>query len=397
MNRTIVRTATCIFLAGCAATPTEPKVADEREVETADAGTAVPPGRTTEVEAGEDSAPSEVEPAQGHLQIPRDPSAPLPRKPSKHDGYQIPNSVVVCSWNIKWFGQASVAVYDFVTMADFVEECDVIALQELKSPNHDAVVSELLTELTNRNHAYDSLISPETGYANNPNDAKKDYVERFAFLWEIATIKLKRVPHFVSTPAINNLTFRQVPWVADFEVKDDNGFDFRVLSTHTVYKKQLQTVRKAELQAIHDWLSAPPADGEENLIAIGDFNANPRGQTAHFASIIKTNPLYRIAWYESAAADEMSVRTTVPLKDSSSSANYPRLPLYDQILVTSKTSYALGGEATLTLADHHFGVWDFDNDPWWKANGWTRQDVVSAVSDHRPIWIRLVNGAEDRD
>ncbi len=71
----------------------------------------------------------------------------LKRKPSKDDRFKIPNSVIVCSWNIKWFGSGAVAKYDFVTMADFVEECDVSAIQELREPNHSAVMAALRSTL----------------------------------------------------------------------------------------------------------------------------------------------------------------------------------------------------------------------------------------------------------
>ena len=77
-------------------------------------------------------------------------------------------------------------------------------------------------------------------------------------------------------------------------------------------------------------------------------------------------------------------------------SHYQKLPIYDHALISSETSYALSGNP-MTLARSHFGVWDFDNDPWWKAYRWGRGDIIKAVSDHRPIWIRLVSGANDLD
>ena len=97
-----------------------------------------------------------------------------------------------------------------------------------------------------------------------------------------------------------------------------------------------------------------------------------------------------------AGAGEDSVRTTVPTKDSSTNPNYQKLPIYDHALISSETSYALSGNP-MTLAGSDFGVSDFDNDSWWKANGWSCGDIIKAVSDHRPIWIRLVSGAADLD
>lgn len=337
-----------------------------------------------------------------------------PKKPTDHDSFKIQkgpwieealldahetesDALIIGSWNIKWFGQNDVADYDFVTMADFIEECDVVAIQEIRGANRDAVLNALMTELTNRGHSYKKSLGPETGYRNNSDTRKRNYTEHYAFLWNTDRVTMKGSPSSASIPLINNPTYRQVPYVADFEVKNANGFDFRILTTHTVYKSTLHLVRKGEIQAIADWTSTMPADGEENLIAIGDFNANPPSQTKHFKSIVKTNDLYRIPWYESASAGEDSIRTTVPTIDPATKpAKYSQLPIYDQVLISTETSDALGADP-MTLAGPDFGVWEFDQDPWWDANGWNLSEIRAAVSDHRPIWFSMVFTAADND
>ena len=57
-------------------------------------------------------------------------------------------------------------------MADFVEECNVVTIQELQDPNASAVIGELLEELSARGWDYGSKISDETGYENNPEEGK---------------------------------------------------------------------------------------------------------------------------------------------------------------------------------------------------------------------------------
>lgn len=96
------------------------------------------------------------------------------------------------------------------------------------------------------------------------------------------------------------------------------------------------------------------------------------------------------------AAGEQSIRTTLPTKDSSSSATYKLLPLYDHALISAETSYALPSDP-MTMGGNDFGVYAFDNDPWWTQNGWKRPDIISAVSDHRPIWFKTTFEAKDRD
>lgn len=89
-----------------------------------------------------------------------------------------------------------------------------------------------------------------------------------------------------------------------------------------VYNAGINNVRRRELRAIRRWTMSSPADGERNLVAIGDFNANPPGQTAHFANLVANPSGFRVLMAESRTAGEVPLRTTVPTKDSSSSSSY---------------------------------------------------------------------------
>ena len=51
----------------------------------------------------------------------------------------------------------------------------------------------------------------------------------------------------------------------------------------------------------------------------------------------------------------------------------------------------------MTLGEFHFGVYEFENDPWWDANRWTRRELRAAVSDHRAIWFKMDFDAMDND
>ncbi len=51
----------------------------------------------------------------------------------------------------------------------------------------------------------------------------------------------------------------------------------------------------------------------------------------------------------------------------------------------------------MTRKDLGLGVVEFDMDPWWEQNGLSRVATIEATTDHRPIWVRLDYGAEDRD
>ena len=39
---------------------------------------------------------------------------------------------MIASWNIKWLGQSEPVKRDFETMADIIEEFDIVAIQEIR-------------------------------------------------------------------------------------------------------------------------------------------------------------------------------------------------------------------------------------------------------------------------
>jgi endonuclease/exonuclease/phosphatase family metal-dependent hydrolase len=336
---------------------------------------------------------------------------PGPTQPDRWSGdFTVPASVwpdgttsrerelIVCSWNIKWFGSRDPERYRLDVMADFLEECDVAALQEVKGQHDREVVEALVALIGQRGPAFNYRISARTGYQDNTDTRKKDYTESFAYLWNSARVRMVGDPTLASSNAINHDVFRQVPYVADFEVTGGAGFDFRVLTTHTTYNAAINWVRREEIAWITDWMTDLETDGERNLVAIGDFNANPPNQSnAHwFSELVPVDGDFRVLLYESAAAGDTPVRTTVPQKDASSNPDYHRKPEYDHVLVTRDTAAALP-VTPMSQSGRWLGIWAFDDDPYWDSHGITRPARTHAVSDHRPVWFKLDYLAEDED
>ena len=200
----------------------------------------------------------------------------------------------------------------------------------------------------------------------------------------------------MSSPYINNGTFRQVPIIGEFKVNSGNGFDFRILTIHTVYNKEINQVREAEIRFIDDWMKAQvndASDPERNIIALGDFNANPKGQPHHFDTIITGASSYRVLLNEPLTAGEPSLRTTVQQKNDPE-PDYFLSPVYDHILASNQTSYALPHNPA-TRAAKDVGIEEFDQDSYWQGYSWN--DVIRAMSDHRPVWFRLDYMADDLD
>ncbi|MGE5806941.1 MAG: SH3 domain-containing protein [Ignavibacteria bacterium] len=308
--------------------------------------------------------------------------------------------LIIGSWNIKWFGRGAVGKHNYSEMAKIISKMDVAALQELMDPNCSKELDSIKFYLGQSGYKFNYVISNLTGYVNNPEPGKSDYLERYGFIWDIDRIDILNASSpltFTGSPVINNPKCRQVPVYADFKVKDGEGFDFRIMTIHTVYNKNINYVRKSELEFVNQWLidqSADPGNTEKNVIVIGDFNANPDGQPHHFKSIISGSINYRVLFEESLAAGEKSLRTTIQQSDNPGT-DYFLLPVYDHALVSNETSYALPHNP-MTKASKDLGVIEFDQDSLWKnLNNWNQ--VISRMSDHRPIWFKLDYNAEDRD
>jgi endonuclease/exonuclease/phosphatase family metal-dependent hydrolase len=310
------------------------------------------------------------------------------------------DSLVIGSWNIKWFGSSSTDKHDYEEMANIIQEMDVLAIQEVKGDRYRDRLDTLVAVLGRRGLSYEYLVSEETGYENNPGENMNDYVERYAYLWDMDRVEILNPDtpyYFISQPIINNPTFRAVPIVSDFNVKGGDGFDFTMVTIHTVYKHEIEHVRGAEIQFLHDWMNDQVFDlevEEKDIFIIGDFNANPKGQTAYFDSIVTDTMGYRIIFNEPLLAGEDSKRTTI-LKKQNITAKDHQLPAYDHLLLSKTTSYAIS-IYPITWSSGVIGVVEFDQGPNFQAMA-DRYAIIAAMSDHRPIWIKIPYDTEDRD
>ena len=310
------------------------------------------------------------------------------------------NDLIIGSWNIKWFGYYQEDKHNYKEMADIVQTIDVLAIQELRGKRVKARLDSLLTELNRRGFKYDYVYSSETGYSNNPDTTKNNYLERFAFFWDIDRVQIRNPDQpyeYIITPELNNPVFRQVPITACFKVKSNNGFDFKIVTVHTVYSKDINHVRASELRFLHNWINEQASDlntSEKDIFIIGDFNANPKNQPHHFNQIITDTTSYRIIFNEPISAGEPPLRTTILVKQDIVSNDHLE-PVYDHSLISKHSNYAIH-DYPLTRASRKIGVVEFDQEQKWQDIR-DRKEVERAMSDHRPIWFRLDYDAEDRD
>ena len=168
------------------------------------------------------------------------------------------------------------------------------------------------------------------------------------------------------------------------------------MTVHAVFKEALNEVRQNEIQFINDWIIRQIGDStsaEKDIIALGDFNANPKGQPHHFDAIVIGTTAYRVLMDEPKAAGEPSLRTTVQ-QSNNPEPDFFLLPVYDHILVSPHVGDALPHDP-MTRRAGDLGIVKFDQDGHWKGYSWN--EVIRAMSDHRPVWFKLAYDAADLD
>jgi len=313
---------------------------------------------------------------------------------------EVQDDLVIGSWNVKNFATDSRDTLYYHALADMLEFFDVIALQEVSSNVGSRHFDTIIAVLQNRGMNYDYLFTDRTGYSsNNPHPDKKVYYERFGFFWNTDRVELadENDPYrFILDPVIDNEVFRQVPATSFFRVNKPDGFDFQIVSVHTPYNKKLEDVRADEFRFIHQWLNdqvADPAVEEKNIFVMGDFNANPHGQNNYFDTIIIPTTEYRIIFNEPLIVGENSIKTTLLIPTSSDPDDH-QLPVYDHLLLSRHSSYAIPFD-TLSWASGLIGVIQFDQEQRWQSLG--KNGTIKAMSDHRPIWIKIPYDTEDLD
>ena len=310
------------------------------------------------------------------------------------------DELVIGSWNVKNFATCSRDTLDYKSIADIIETFDVMAIQEVSSNVCTRHLDALKDELSDRGYKYEYLFSEKTGYSHsNPDPDKGPYRERYGFFWDIDRVDLLNPDEpykFIFEPEMNNPVFRQVPIIADFRVKSAHGFDFQVVSVHTAFNKKLEEVRADEFRFLHKWMNEQTSDPnvtEKNIFIMGDFNANPDGQNNYFDTIIINSTNYRIIFNEPVLAGEKPIKTTIMVPTLDDPLEH-QSPVYDHLLLSKQTSYALPLD-TLTWASGVIGVIEFDQEQRWQYAG--KNPTIKAMSDHRPIWIKLDYDTEDRD
>jgi endonuclease/exonuclease/phosphatase family metal-dependent hydrolase len=251
-------------------------------------------------------------------------------------------------WNVRDLSDASRDDTEIMQIAAAMEGIEVLMIGELNDPD---VLLRLTEELgpSWEFAATDQAVGHSTGSA-----------EYYGFVWDGDVVEM--VGTVNRDPDPSDAIDRNPAWATFRTISEE--MDFTVVGVHITWGGRVGP-RKAEIRSMRDvWdrtQAATPND--DDLILVGDFNRNIGDDS--FERILAVSRMIR-------ANEE-----TGPTHISSSST-------YDQIFLSTDETTEWTGEYSTGLFDEAL----FGND-----------DAAAklAVSDHRPVWIRLVIPLADAD
>jgi endonuclease/exonuclease/phosphatase family metal-dependent hydrolase len=290
----------------------------------------------------------------------------------------VDRNLVVATWNIRHFGDLTEKwksepqdspkrdLHSLLCIAEIVKRFDVIALQEVRS--NIKALRHLLKVL---GPDWSLLLTDETkGYRGNG--------ERLVFLFDTRKVALSGlaceivIPEDPKKPRKHSLDkqFARTPYAVGFKSGDKT---FILITLHVYYGTDTSN-RKSELKEIAMWLKNWALDAnswDHNLIALGDFNINRKGDELYdaFTSTGLRSP------------DDLDVcpRTIFSRPGESDTHKF-----YDQI------AWFLGveGEPALSMNYIKGGYFDF-TDKVLKNRTLTKHQLSWHISDHYPLWAEF--------
>jgi deoxyribonuclease-1-like protein len=254
-------------------------------------------------------------------------------------------TIHVASFNIQVFGNSKMENRPVInTIAEIVRRFDIIAIQEIRSQD-EYLMSNFVKLVNSTGRRYDYVVGERLG-----NSVSK---EQYAFVFDADHIIVDRNSVYtVGDP--DNLLSRE-PLVASFSTKQppDAAFTFVLVDVHTAPKEAAQEIEAlAEVYRVVRRASR----GEDDVIMLGDFNADDR-HLGRLAQIPGITPLIRGVL-----------------------SNTRQSELYDNIIIHQPSTAEYAGRS---------GVFDLT-----KQMNLTL-DQAEQVSDHFPVWAEF--SAYERD
>ena len=269
------------------------------------------------------------------------PTQPIKAQPPVNDGATIR----IASFNIQVFGNSKAGKsYVMQELADIINQFDLVAIQEVRTKN-EYHIPNFVQLVNQRGRQFDYVIGPRLGISNSK--------EQYVYLFDTQKIEIDHQSVYtVSDP--DGLLHRE-PLVATFRtrVNPDQAFTFTLINMHTdpdLVAEEMNVL--AEVYRVVRRSSR----GEDDIILLGDFNANER-QLGRLGELPGILPLIQ------------GLRT-----------NTRQTKQYDNIIIHQASTTEYSGRS---------GVFDF-----MRSKNLSLQQAVQ-VSDHFPVWAEF--SAYERD
>jgi endonuclease/exonuclease/phosphatase family metal-dependent hydrolase len=279
----------------------------------------------------------------------------------------LDRNLLIGTWNIRGFGRVYGAwdentgspkrnLRAMAYIAEIVRRFDVIAIQEVKRDT--SAVRLLLKEFLGPGWG---LIVSDVSAGDRGNE------ERLAFIYDERRIQPSGLAGEIVLPPTAEgdpvQQFDRTPYIVGFESK---GERFALLTAHIRYgdvpADRMDEVRSlAEYTAVEIRDRAKDEAEENNLIVLGDFNIDQRGDNPLFQAFVSTG-LY-------VPSPLLNLKTTYGTE-----AKY-----YDQI------AWFMGDLDLLT--NEHAGVIDFAGAVYQEM---PEVQMSYRVSDHFPLWVEFL-------
>lgn len=291
----------------------------------------------------------------------------------------LDNNLLVATWNLRAFGDLTnkwIAGPDdtpkrdlnaLMCIAEIVSRFDVIALQEVKG--NLRALRYMLKMLGS--HWGFSLTDVTSGRAGND--------ERMAYLFDTRKLQLSGLACELVVPEerLSQIApdalrkqFARTPYAVSFRTA---GHTFILVTLHVLYGEEAAG-RIPELKAIADWLADWARDvnaWDHNLICLGDFNIDRRGDPLYQAFI--STGLF--------TPPDMNLVPRTIFNDP----NKPQLnKFYDQIAWFPSVQ----GKPAFSLKYHQGGSFDFGPHVLQSRN-LDKAGISWRISDHYPLWVEF--------
>lgn len=287
-------------------------------------------------------------------------SSGVPAKVSDHN-------LLIATWNIRQFGDGFTEWQEnpgspkrnlraMVYLAEIIKCFDVIAIQEVK--RNTVGVRLLLERFLGSN--WGMILSDVTAGSEGNS-------ERLAFIYDKRRVEPSGLAGEIVLPALAEGNpqeqFDRTPYLVGFKTEKEK---FVLLTAHIKYG-DLPAERIPEISSLSEFIAdeirarATAETEEQNLIVLGDFNIDERGENPLFKAFVATGLMV--------PPQLLNRRTTY-----NTDAKY-----YDQIAWFT-------GELGLNY-QNRAGVVDFVGAVF---KEFTPQEMSHRVSDHFPLWVEFI-------